>query len=134
MEPFFRICLETPKLCLLESNEQVQTKHGLGHVCPNLVADDSHIIQIHTTNMEMFVSTRQHSIRSSSISLNIELIKFSDFSILQDTAMLHKEQMLQEASPAIRKTVDHICPPEGLLTPPATNRKFTETHPDSEHK
>lgn len=56
MEPFFRICMESPKLCLLESNEQVQTKHGLGHICPNLVADDSHIIQIHTTNMDMFVS------------------------------------------------------------------------------
>lgn len=48
--------MDTPKLCLLESNEQVQTKHGLGHICPNLVADDSHIIQIHTTNMDMFVS------------------------------------------------------------------------------
>lgn len=48
--------------------------------------------------------------------------------------MLHKEQMLQEASPALRKTVDHICPPEGLLTPPATNRKTNESHLDSVHK
>lgn len=48
--------------------------------------------------------------------------------------MLHKEQILQEASPAVRKPVDHFCPPEGLLTPPATNRKFAESHPDSVHK
>lgn len=56
MDPFFRVCLDAPRLCLTESNEQVQSKHGMGHLCPNLVADDSHIIQIHTTTMEMFVS------------------------------------------------------------------------------
>lgn len=56
MEPFFRICTQAPKLCLLENNEQLETKFGLGHVCPNITTDESHIIQMHTTNMDMFVS------------------------------------------------------------------------------
>lgn len=42
---------------------------------------------------------------------------------------------MQEASPApMRTNVDHLCPPEGLLTPPDSSRKFPETHPDSTYK
>lgn len=48
--------MESPKLCLLENNDQIQTSYGLGHICPNITADESYIVQMHTTNMEMFVS------------------------------------------------------------------------------
>lgn len=106
MESFFRICLKSPKLCLLENNDQVKSTYGLGHVCPNLTTDDSHIIQMHTTNMDMF-----------------------------DEAMQLKEQSLQEASPApALLSIEHTCPPEGLLTPPASNRKFIDAQPDSTFK
>lgn len=54
---------------------------------------------------------------------------------LQDEAMIYKEQINQEASPAqSRLDSDHVCPPDGLLTPPATNRKMIEKLPDSSCK
>lgn len=57
MEPYFHVILQQPKLCLQERNEQIETKLGVSSVCPNIVTDDSHIIQMHTTSMDMFVST-----------------------------------------------------------------------------
>lgn len=56
MEPYFQICIQSPKLVLQERNDQFETKGGLGVVCPNINTDESHIIQAHTTNMDMFVS------------------------------------------------------------------------------
>lgn len=57
MEPFFHvICEESEHLYLMEQNEQVESKYGLGYICPNIVTDDSHIIQTHKTTMGMFVS------------------------------------------------------------------------------
>lgn len=56
MEPYFQICLQAPRLALQERHEQFDTKGGLGSVCPNINTDESHIIQAHTTNMDMFVS------------------------------------------------------------------------------
>lgn len=59
MEPYFLVICdenEISPLALLESNEQVKGSYGLAHVCPNLVADSSHIIQTHTTSLDMFVS------------------------------------------------------------------------------
>uniref|UniRef100_A0A1A9ZTH2 Uncharacterized protein n=1 Tax=Glossina pallidipes TaxID=7398 RepID=A0A1A9ZTH2_GLOPL len=95
MQPFFDvICEESHHLHLLEQNEQIDNKYGLGHVCPNIVTDDSHIIQTHTTTMTMF-----------------------------DRVYLAKDhnattKLKQEASPA----TGLVCP-EGLLTPPASSRK-----------
>lgn len=57
MEPYFKICTRVPKICLQEKSEQFDTKHGLSSVCPNVNTDDSHILQMHTTNMDMFVSS-----------------------------------------------------------------------------
>lgn len=59
MEPYFLVICdenEASPLALLESNEQVKSSYGLAHVCPNLVADSSHIVQTHTTSLDMFVS------------------------------------------------------------------------------
>lgn len=56
MESYFHVILQQPKLILQERNEQTETKHGLNLVCPNINTDDSHIIQMHTTSMDMFVS------------------------------------------------------------------------------
>ncbi|XP_075151410.1 cyclin E [Haematobia irritans] len=97
MQPFFEVISEeSHNLHLLEQNEQISTKYGLGHICPNIVTDESHIIQTHTTTMTMF-----------------------------DRACLLQEQMIamaskikQEASPA----TGLMCP-DGLLTPPASSRK-----------
>lgn len=59
MEPYFLVICdenEVSPLALLESNEQVKGSFGLAHVCPNLVSDSSHIIQTHSTSLDMFVS------------------------------------------------------------------------------
>lgn len=56
MEPYFQVIIQQPKLSLQEKNEQVETKFGMHSVCPKINTDDSHIIQMHTTSMEMFVS------------------------------------------------------------------------------
>lgn len=56
MEPYFHVVLQQPKLCLQEKNEQIESKLGVNSVCPNINTDDSHIIQMHTTSMDMFVS------------------------------------------------------------------------------
>ncbi|XP_055599103.1 G1/S-specific cyclin-E [Uranotaenia lowii] len=98
MEPYFLVICDENELspmALLESNDQVKSSYGLLHVCPNLVTDSSHIIQTHTTTLDMF-----------------------------DRATLRREQLetlasmiQQEASPA------QILDPEGLLTPPASSRK-----------
>ncbi|XP_055540208.1 G1/S-specific cyclin-E isoform X2 [Wyeomyia smithii] len=105
MEPFFLVICdenEVSPLALLESNEQVKGSYGLAHVCPNLVTDSSHIIQTHTTSLDMF-----------------------------DRAALRREQLealaciiQQEASPGTQ-----LLDPEGLLlTPPASSRKSLETN------
>lgn len=57
MEPFFVIVSEeATNLHMMEQNEQTYSKFGLGHICPNIVTDDSHILQTHTINMNMLVS------------------------------------------------------------------------------
>lgn len=101
MEPYFLIICdenEISPLALLESHEQVKTSFGLSHVCPNLVTDNSHIIQTHTTSLDMFD-------RAAERRENLEALAF---------------MIQQEASPA------PILDPEGLLTPPASNRKSLE--------
>lgn len=56
MEPYFQVILQQPKLFLQEKTDQTESKHGMQTVCPNINSDDSHIIQMHTTSMDMFVS------------------------------------------------------------------------------
>lgn len=57
MEPYFQIIKEeTPPIFLLEQNEQIESKFGVGHISPNIVTDDSHIIQTHSTSLELFVN------------------------------------------------------------------------------
>lgn len=56
MESYFQVILQQPKLVLQEKNEQIETKFGMNSVCSNINTDDSHIIQLHTTSMDMFVS------------------------------------------------------------------------------
>lgn len=103
MEPYFLVICdenETCPLALLEQHEQVKSSYGLAHVCPNLVTDSSHIIQTHTTSLDMF-----------------------------DRATLRREHLealacmiQQEASPA------PLLDPEGLLTPPASSRKSLDAN------
>lgn len=57
MEPFYSVILEDgAPLQLLEQNEHVAQNFGLHAVCPNLTKDDSYKIQVHTCNLDMFVS------------------------------------------------------------------------------
>lgn len=107
MESFFKVITEESEhLYLMEQNEQVASKSGLAHLCPNIITDDSHIIQTHTTSMAMF-----------------------------DRAYMYSEQMAvmektikTEASPAIG-----LKCPEGLLTPPSSSRKpLDDNHDDND--
>lgn len=59
MEPYFQVLeeeAETNPIILLEQNEQVEMSYGVSHVCPNLTKDPSHIIQTHSTSLDVFVS------------------------------------------------------------------------------
>jgi G1/S-specific cyclin-E1 len=59
MEPYFHAIEEESKqnpLKLAEMNEQVEYNYAIAHVCPNLHRDPSHIIQTHTTSLDLFVS------------------------------------------------------------------------------
>lgn len=57
MKPYFEIVREeSTYLSLMEQNDQVTNRFGLSHICPNIITDDSHIIQTHTISMGMFVS------------------------------------------------------------------------------
>nr|XP_036220785.1 G1/S-specific cyclin-E isoform X1 [Bactrocera oleae]XP_036220786.1 G1/S-specific cyclin-E isoform X1 [Bactrocera oleae]XP_036220787.1 G1/S-specific cyclin-E isoform X1 [Bactrocera oleae]XP_036220788.1 G1/S-specific cyclin-E isoform X1 [Bactrocera oleae]XP_036220789.1 G1/S-specific cyclin-E isoform X1 [Bactrocera oleae]XP_036220790.1 G1/S-specific cyclin-E isoform X1 [Bactrocera oleae] len=95
MRPFFEVVREeSTYLPMLEQNEQFTNRFGLGHICPNIITDDSHIIQTHTISMEMFDRTAQ----------------------LLELAFATKNRT--EASPA----TGLLCP-DGLLTPPASSRK-----------
>lgn len=154
MEPYFQVIIQQPKLSLQEKNEQVESKQGMNSVCSKINTDDSHIIQMHTTSMDMFVSiisfwwtktelwcyflaiftrTFHLFIIIRSVNRQSNHIIFLSFSNLKDQASIYREQCLQEASPApVRTKVDHVCPPEGLLTPPDSSRKFAET--DSTYK
>lgn len=58
MEPYFQVLDEeadSNPIKLLELNEQVEMVYGLTHVCPNLTQDPSHIIQTHSTSLDIFV-------------------------------------------------------------------------------
>ncbi|XP_073824161.1 cyclin E [Musca autumnalis] len=97
MQPFFEVISEeSHNLHLLEQNEQISTKFGLGHICPNIVTDESHIIQTHTTTMTMFDRA----------------------CLLQEQYLAMASKIKQEASPATG-----LMYPDGLLTPPASSRK-----------
>ncbi|KAH8352936.1 hypothetical protein KR084_007416, partial [Drosophila pseudotakahashii] len=98
MEPFFRVISQKATyLQLNEQNEQVSNKFGLGHICPNIVTDDSHIIQTHTTTMDMY----------------------DEVLMAQDAA--HAMRARIQASPATA-----LRAPESLLTPPASSHKPDE--------
>jgi cyclin E len=59
MEPYFQVLEEDSEynpLVLLEANDQIKAAYGLAHICPNIIRDDSHIIQTHTTSLDLFVS------------------------------------------------------------------------------
>jgi G1/S-specific cyclin-E1 len=59
MEPYYQVLDEEAEINpiqLLEQNEQVEASFGLSHVCPNLTKDYSHIIQTHSTSLDIFVS------------------------------------------------------------------------------
>lgn len=57
MAPFHAVILEDgAPLQLLEQNEHVPQNFGLHAVCPNLTKDDSYKVQVHTCNLDMFVS------------------------------------------------------------------------------
>lgn len=120
MEPYFQVLDEEADfnpIKLLEMNEQVETTYGITHICPNLTQDPSHIIQTHSTSLNIFVSFLNRQ-QLSSINWRITF---------QDKGILRREQLeaadtivKQEASPAPQ--LAQPCPP-GILTPPASNRK-----------
>lgn len=136
MESFFAVISEQNAQCpltFLESNEQLKYSHGLSHVCPNLVGDSSHIIQTHTTSMNMLVSGVCPVVCDIAILL-IQLVLLFFFCyyvpITQELVAIKMEEIessermvKQEASPApIGITLE-----DGILTPPASNRKSLET-------
>ncbi|XP_053957871.1 G1/S-specific cyclin-E isoform X1 [Anastrepha ludens] len=106
MQPFFQVVREeSTYLALMEQNDQVTNRFGLAHICPNIITDDSHIIQTHTISMGMFDRIAQ----------------------LQQHSLANK--ICTEASPA----TGLLCP-EGLLTPPASSRKPVDaTDVDEDH-
>lgn len=59
MEPYYQV-LEEDADCnpikLLEMNEQIELSYGMTHVCPNITKDPSHILQTHSTSLDVFVS------------------------------------------------------------------------------
>ncbi|KAH8418837.1 hypothetical protein KR222_011563, partial [Zaprionus bogoriensis] len=98
MKPFFDvISKKAPYLTLHEQNEQVTNKFGLAHICPNIVTDDSHIIQTHTTTMDMYDE------------------------LLMAQNALHAMRARTQASPATA-----LRAPESVLTPPASSQKPDE--------
>lgn len=104
MEPYFLVICdenEISPLALLESNEQVKGSFGLAHVCPKLVTDSSHIIQTHTTSLDMFDRAAVRRERLEVLACMVQ----------------------QEASPA-----PILLDPEGLLTPPASSRKSLDAN------
>lgn len=105
MEPYFQVLdeeAETNPIQLLEQNEQAEISYAISHVCPNLQKDPSHIIQTHSTSLDIF-----------------------DKGILRREQLETAEAIIkQEASPA-PNTSTQPCPP-GILTPPASNRKSVE--------
>ncbi|EDV99050.1 GH13253 [Drosophila grimshawi] len=104
MQPFF--CVISNKAVYLhmnEQNEQVTNKFGLASVCPNIVTDDSHIIQTHTTTMDMY-----------------------DELLMAQNAQ-HAMRARTQASPATA-----LRAPESQLTPPASSHKPDEYLGDEE--
>uniref|UniRef100_A0A1S4GYA8 Uncharacterized protein n=1 Tax=Anopheles gambiae TaxID=7165 RepID=A0A1S4GYA8_ANOGA len=105
MEPFFLVICDENASCpltFLESNDPIKHSHGLKHICPNLVSDSSHIIQTHTTSLDM---------------LDLVSIKIEQMESCTRMGQL-------EASPA---PIGIIESEDGILTPPASNRKSLET-------
>ena len=128
MEPYYQVLQEeadSNPLKLLEMNEQIEYGYGLTHICPNLSQDPSHIVQTHSTSLDVFVSFS----RSISARIFIELLNFQDKGILRRELLETAEATTQqEASPA--PTTAQPCPP-GILTPPASNRKTLDlNHPN----
>ena len=57
MQPFFGVITdESNNLQLIDVDEELDRSFGLVHICPNIVTDDSHLIQTHNTSMTMFDS------------------------------------------------------------------------------
>lgn len=57
MKPFFdEVSDQFRPPYLFEYDEIVPNSQGLVRNCPTILTDDSHIIQTHTTSMDMFVS------------------------------------------------------------------------------
>lgn len=59
MEPYYQVLEEDGDdnpVKLMEMNEQVDYNYAVTHVCPNLNKDMSHIIQTHSTSLDIFVS------------------------------------------------------------------------------
>lgn len=59
MEPYYQVLEEEETINpirLLETNDQIEMSYGLSHICPNLIKDHSHIIQTHSTSLDLFVS------------------------------------------------------------------------------
>lgn len=58
MEPYYQVVAEEVVNCplqLLEQNDSIPTAFGVSHICPRLNQDDSHLLQTHSTSMDMFV-------------------------------------------------------------------------------
>uniref|UniRef100_A0A182PPQ0 Uncharacterized protein n=1 Tax=Anopheles epiroticus TaxID=199890 RepID=A0A182PPQ0_9DIPT len=104
MEPYFQVICDENASCpltFLESSDPIKYSHGLKHICPNLVSDSSHIIQTHTTSLDML----------DLVSIKIE----------QMESTVRMGQL--EASPAAPIGIESE---DGILTPPASNRKSLE--------
>lgn len=59
MECYYKVLEEDQNINpikLLEMNEQIELSYAVTHVCPNISKDPSHIIQTHSTSLDIFVS------------------------------------------------------------------------------
>lgn len=130
------ISQKAPYLQLNEQNEQVSNKFGLGLICPNIVTDDSHIIQTHTTTMDMYVSISKCIQKCAYVqicirfTLNIKRTLFRQ--LLIETSIFQDEVLMaQDAAHAMRARIQAspataLRAPESLLTPPASSHKPDE--------
>lgn len=59
IEPYYQVLQEDAEINpvkMMEMNEQVDYGYGLSHICQNLNQDPMHIIQTHSTSLDVFVS------------------------------------------------------------------------------
>ena len=82
MEPYYQVLheeQESDPIKLLEMNEQVDYGFGLTHICPNLTQDPSHIIQTHSTSLDIFVSCHELAYKDICKRFFVDFFRIKEF-------------------------------------------------------